>query len=1072
MPRCLVRLTVALGALLVLSTLAPTASAQLELPKKRPTSQGTAGERQPTKPKVPGRGLVPHLVCTICGEHNYVSRMDRPTPDGNYTAHCTPCGRDQPHQRAKEAAQDERLDIPRDKRPAVLPGIESDPRPVNAQGGSKYGQGAAAFILDRVAAAKDVHDSVVHKGVESLIGLGEEGLVAARIAIHDETEPVVVAAGRVLIHSDVAEDKERVIVRLRGQMPGKTGPMLLEELVRRDPVHGSPALLAELLEHRQQPVRQVAQRYLSKSMSPETLPLLLVPLESKRTDTRLMALSLAVMVDDPAVTDLLLTHLDDRSARVASEVVTALANRADSRIELELLARAFKSRWILRENAYALLALVEREDNLLVSILDERHVEPLLRGLESSDPLTVGSCAAALAGIGYRSSRPEETAWLDRDVTGFMIAAISGKDFHSDFSSLQPRVLRRLRLLTGEDFGTDGPAWVSWWIEHRSSFYAHRAYLGVPEGGEGQLELHYRATGIDSAAVSLLGAQVTEREARKRAGAAEVYYLTERECRDLLALMKREGVLGPERAPGQRGSSGTGMRTLEVIIAGHGKEFLYGPGQAEPWFDRLGAAVRDLGERNRWQRFPDSVRYSTPREFWETEAGWWAGDHTDLERALRMKELVFASIRSSAPSMRSAALKELARVSEVPGAALREDFQVYLDLLRDEGFFTGRTQQLVDLALATARVERSDGLADPELCADLLGLLLARFQLEALPAMGEVARSCGVEFLRGLALDQRPVLRAVAAAELAKDVQEADAEILLGMLDDPEPMVESAAVLALGEGRVEAARTELLLRARLAPTVVRSAALRSIGLLGGDYVLEALVLGVSDPDPEIKLGAAQGLAELADPQSAPLLISLLGRGRDSQVYETAKLGLLKLGDAAKGDLLRVVNSPAHQARREAALLLGLMCVPEVIPALIDMIDTTPSDEGVGFELATLTCFDQRAAEDPAARWAEWYDEVNHDSSLPWLLAAMERRGVSAPPAAEFAGKGTREVAMFLLEVLDREEDFLAERARREFNRMLGHDLGAIPRSEEEREAWVSTLSERLLALYEGEAVER
>ena len=38
--------------------------------------------------------------------------------------------------------------------------------------------------------------------------------------------------------------------------------------------------------------------------------------------------------------------------------------------------------------------------------------------------------------------------------------------------------------------------------------------------------------------------------------------------------------------------------------------------------------------------------------------------------------------------------------------------------------------------------------------------------------------------------------------------------------------------------------------------------------------------------------------------------------------------------------------------------------------------------------------------------------------------------------------------------------------------MLWHDLGAIPRSAEEREAWVSTLSERLLELYEGEAVER
>ena len=65
------------------------------------------------------------------------------------------------------------------------------------------------------------------------------------------------------------------------------------------------------------------------------------------------------------------------------------------------------------------------------------------------------ACSAALAGIGYRSSQPLDTTWLDLEVTGTMVAAISGKEFHTDFTVMQPPVLRRLRLLTGEDFGTN-----------------------------------------------------------------------------------------------------------------------------------------------------------------------------------------------------------------------------------------------------------------------------------------------------------------------------------------------------------------------------------------------------------------------------------------------------------------------------------------------------------------------------------------------------------------------------------------------------------------------------------------
>jgi HEAT repeat protein len=1080
MPRPLASLHAGALAFALLFLGSASASAQLELPKQKPKegvsspenkpdAPAPGAEREPQKPKPGSQGIVPHLVCVVCGEHNYISNFNRPQDDGTYLAHCSFCARDQKHARSKDVAAQEKLRLPGGTRRAASgPGAAS-------QGGGlsssrqRYGDGAAGFILRQIAEADDTGASIVQKGVESLLGLGEEGLVAARIVLHDEVPAVVVAAGSVLVRAGYAEDAERVVARLYGSTPGKSGALLLEELVKRNPVSASPALLVALLEHENKPLRSAALRHLRGRITAAELPLLKRALESSRADTRAYALDLLEEIDDPEVLDILLEHLDDHSSKVAGRVIATLAGFRSDRVELELLARALSSHFLLRENGYALLAILEREDASLRPILDDRHAEPLLAGLRSSLPFVRGACAAALAGIGYRSERPFETTWLDRDVTGSMIQAISGRQFHSDFTALQPRVLRRLRLLTGADLGTDGPRWAEWWVANRPSFYANRAHLKVAEGGESKLEVHFRGTGREAAAFSFFGAEAAATEAQLRAGAAEKLLLTPRECLDLLALMEREGVLGPQRPPGVRGSRGLGQREIEVVLDGRGKTFLFGSGRSEVWFEKLASALRDLRERNRWQRFPSTARFSSARDFWEEESGWWAGEHDERERGLRLKELIFASVKQLPPSQRNLALRELEACYELAGVAQEGDFVFLLDLLRDEAFYAERAERLVELALAAAaRGAAADGAIARELGGQLIDLLLARFERSALSAMGRIARACGDEYLRELAHGERPILRAVAAAELSREPDAQDVALLLELLDDPEPVVEAAAVVALGEARVEAARTELLLRARLADPIVRAAALRAVGKLGGEYVLEALVLGVSDSDPAVKRGAAEGLAALGDPQSAPLLISLLRQGPEAEIFATARDGLLALGPAAKTDLLRVVASPAHQARRECALLLGAMSAHEVVPAMIQMVELDPADKEMAFELAVLTCFDARDAEDPPARWRSWYDGVTHSDSLAWLLAAMERRGIPVSLTASFdGGPGSREGALFLLEVLGGEQDFLLERARRELSRMFGADLGALPAGEAQRAVWLQALRETILERFEA-----
>ena len=305
----------------------------------------------------------------------------------------------------------------------------------------------------------------------------------------------------------------------------------------------------------------------------------------------------------------------------------------------------------------------------------------------------------------------------------------------------------------------------------------------------------------------------------------------------------------------------------------------------------------------------------------------------------------------------------------------------------------------------------------------------------------------------------RRCARRVPAASSQPDAQ--DLAVLVKLLDDKERDVEIAAVLTLGEHRVESARTELLVRARLGTTPVRVAALQAIGKLGGEFVLDALALATSDPDVQVRVAAAKGLAELADPSSIQLFIGMLAEGRDGAVFEPVHAALMKLGKTAWPDLMRVAHTPGHRARREATLLLSEQAVPEAASALMTMLTTTPTDAGIANELAVLTCVDFRGQPDPSGAWWNWWDGVVHDDSLAWFLGALERAGIAPPEREAFGGSGTPQARQFLCAVMSRPEGHLVERARRELSRLVGRDLGEIPPRGSARDAWLATLRESL-----------
>jgi HEAT repeat protein len=1100
-------------ALLFAGLFVPPAAAQISLPPK-PQAKGN---------------VAPYLVCSVCGERNYTAAHDgRRDKDGNPIAWCNTCKRDtsqrsagtesETKKKGKEAAGGLRLppaqpdasDAAASGAGATAPSPGAGPAAgANAAASAKAAPpapaaaaddasaakigGAAGFIFTEVRKAQGIDDHIVTKAVESLTALGDPGLAAARTALADSEPTVIMTAARVLLHSSDGDDIELVKNRVRAKLPASVGAPLVDELAHSDPVRVSPRFLCELVDSPHAGVRLAADRNLRGHVSPDLLPALEPVLSSKRSESRLTALNLIAEIDDPAVTDLLLAHLADPSAQVASSCVAALAGRNDPALDLKLLEMAFKQRWILRESSYALVTIVEREDLRLKPLLDDTHVEPLLAGLQSSEPFIAGACATALAGIGFRSPHAKATVWLDQAVMDRLVFTVSGKEFHNDFTALATPALRRLRLLTGQDVGKDGPRWVEWWVNARAGFFARRACIEIEPGDEGRIALRYQARGDDATAFALIGPALAAGDDAVRLS-GELLYLTTPQARDLLALLQREGVFTADKLPGTRGLHGVAERTLEVTVAGRGKSFTFGGSASEPWFERAVSAARSLRDTNRWQRYFDSKKYASSLALWRDQSEWWASEHTPRERALRLKSLVVGALPGASGAARDACVDELARLYADDHVAEPADFVTLIGWIDDEPFYSERAHKLVRLALDAAR--SVDARAQPaapagapateppqspaqspvpiELARDLIDALNKKFHAAAAVDLVEIARAAGHPFARELARDPRPLLRAVAAAALcspprtasgapqpAAQPDEQDLPVLMKLLDDKERDVEIAAVLALGEHRVESARTELLVRARLGATPVRVAALQAIGKLGGEFVLEALALAASDPDVQVRVAAAKGLAELADPSSIQLFIAMLAEGRDGAVFEPVHAALMKLGKTAWPDLMRVAHTPGHRARREAAFLLSEQAVPEAASALMTMLTTTPNDAGLANELAVLTCVDFRGQPDPPTSWWNWWDGVVHDDSLAWFLGALERAGIAPPEREAFAGGGTPQGRQFLCAVMSRQEPHLVERARRELSRLVGRDLGEIPPRGSARDAWLVTLRESL-----------
>lgn len=963
------------------------------------------------------------------------------------------------------------LDLPDRPRPVETPEATAQ-APTRGSAGSAAQPPADPLVLavsglvERLNTAARLGGPELRETATALLALGDGGRAALDDALAGSEGAPLLAAAQALLGTGLPDDFDAVAGRLRARVPGRVVQPLLRALRSADPVRAGPAYLVDLLDHPQSTVRLAARSELEPLAGPELLPHLVSVLTSRRVDTRLAVVQLAATIDDPSVSHMLLELLGDTSSKVAFQAAALLALSEDTRVVPTLLERALPTERFLgteemRRSSYALLALMEREDHLRETLLREEHAAVLLEGLRSPHPARSGACAAGLAGIGFRSARPEDSPWLDLEVPHELVKVVSGAVFHSDFTSLQAPCLRRLTLITGESFGSDGPAWQAWWGQAAGTFHARRAVLTAQAEDAARLLVEFRVA--QGAECRFVGPDVAV-----AADGVDTLHLTELAARDFLGVLRREGVLDAKRLPGRRGPRDGEARTLVVSIDEQSKRFEFAGKAGDDWFERVLDYAGALEARNRWQRYPDPLVHSSRRALWEAEREWWEADHGASERSRRLIDRILAWLAGAAPPDRQRGLSELAALYELPGAPAEADFERLVARLREEVRPGARGRMLVDMALASAG---ASGAVSAVRGQEVLQGVLEAFRRDLdQPAGAElvarILQASPPEVARTASVDSRSVMRAAAAEVLATDDSPESSVRFAALFDDVDPTVQIAAARAAGAARDQRWRTILLERAKTGLPEVRASAMRAVAHLGGVEARDAIVSGLHEPEP-LRSAAAEGLATLADPTTTSLLVALLVDDDESTSAEHARRGLLRLGEAAWPDLMRAVHVTRGRESRAAALVLAEQGVPEVASTLLGWLTEHPDDARVAWELAVLTCIDKRSAADPAGAWWEWWDLVVHDDSRAWLRAALERAGITAPPPDALNAPGTREAADSLHAALSADDAALAERARRELERLLGREVGTPPPVRAARDEWLETLRQEVQSHYEG-----
>lgn len=716
--------------------------------------------------------------------------------------------------------------------------------------------------------------------------------------------------------------------------------------------------------------RRVATEILARNASEAELDFALQLVDEQSLDFRLCGIELLGAVPSPRARQRL-CQLLAKDPTIAGAACVALQRRM-SDAKPDLLALLSQPA-IDRSHAYAAFLLASQDVDGS-SLPPGASVPALEASLQGVDP--IARCLAAVA-LGAMCHQGKAESVQDGPVVAALLDVVVSTSFVPNYEMLRGPAERQLQRLTGRT-GAESLSWRDWWKDAQKDFVGLRASIELrPE----QAGVALVALRDERRSIRLIGEKLADLP--PVAGALE-YVLDAEQMQQVVDALRRAGFMQPGAVVPPAGAAIA--RTIDLTV-GNGRAQVGAPLQALPAFESLVAVVDRAAEGEFWQLLRHPTDEPERGAFWRAERRARLAQTDPLElsrRSLRRAVRVWPLCTPTQKRLVLTWMLTLDKRSEVGNEA---DGRAMLQLVEQAPQFGEEELVLCELAAS------SPGDSVWRECVDLV----ARRSSRNRAAIDRVFAVLGADRVLQALADARVDVRRAAIDQCvaARDLRAQDP--LIRLFDDEEPAVRRAAVFAVGQLRLNAAREPLESRILDEKTdeFLRRDALLAIGKIGGDGVFGLLQRALGSPVQADRDAALRGLGEMRDERAADQIATIFAASVGQPTAELARAYLTRMGQNYAAPALRKqLETQSSDVRREVVLMLASWQDPQVVPDLVDLLQRRYEPILVGGMIAGTTGLDLESVADPVYAVDAWFRDHRQEPQWKWLLQALEREKVT------------------------------------------------------------------------------
>lgn len=790
-----------------------------------------------------------------------------------------------------------------------------------------------------------------------------EGLILQRLpaAMPRELLDLMVAARRFATARIADELQFQLLARPVGDA---TREMLETMTVLKG--QASNGALRECVHGRIAGVRRVATEILARSATSNDLDFALSLVDEQALDLKLSGIELLAALREPRAQQRLCQMLA-KDPTVAGAASAALLRGIDAaRPELTTL---LSQPPIDRSFHYAafLLAASDRDGTALPP---ESAALPLQDALKGSDALA--RCLAAVA-LGEMCYHGKAEVVDDAAVVSALLDIVAASAFVPNFELLRRPAEHALHQLTGRT-GTEAVTWRQWWGEAQKGFAGLRSRIDL---GPEQAGLALVTLRDDRRYVRLLGEQLADLPPVQ--GALE-YVLDREQMHALVERLKQSGFMQPGVVVAPAGLALA--RTIELSI-GDARTQAAAPLAEVPAFEALVSIVDRTAEPELWQLLRHPADEPERGAYWRSERRARLAQTDPLENARRSLRRALRAWPVCTPVQRTMVLSWLLTLPKRGELTREEDGHALLQLVEKAPQFGDEEIVLLELAASAPGDVVWREVVDTA----------ARLSSRSRVAIDRVFAVLGADRLLQALADTRVDVRRAAIDQVVAVRDLRAQEQLIALFDDSDPTVRRAAVFAVGQLQLAAARAPLMQRITQEDTdpFLRRDALLAIGKIGGEGVFLMLQRALASPVQADRDAALRGLGELRDERAADQLATIFSVSRGQPNAELARVYLQRMGAGLAVPALRKqLQTQNPEVRADVVMMLGSWQDPQIVPDLVELLQRRNEPLLIAGMIAGTTGLDLDTVADPVFAVDAWYRDHRQEPQWRWLLQALER----------------------------------------------------------------------------------